>query len=252
MLSETQKTKQEEKYYLICATPRSGSSLLCEALRNTSLAGKPDEYFGPMHLKRWNEVWQKKTEKEYLDKSISYSKGENGVVGIKVMRLYWRNFISYLEKANNLAAQSEFKTINQCFPNMKYVFITRRDKVRQGISWMKFLQGSAWHWEDDEPQIIENLEYKPGMIKDFITQTAIHETTWFEFFRRNNIEPFLVVYEDFVNAYEETAKEILKFLDISFDEDLVFGQRRFKKQADELTEEWVQQFLKEHENTEMM
>ncbi|TFG73034.1 MAG: hypothetical protein E4H27_01520 [Anaerolineales bacterium] len=29
----------------MCATPRSGSSLLCESLRNTGLAGKPDPYF---------------------------------------------------------------------------------------------------------------------------------------------------------------------------------------------------------------
>src|SRR5690242_19491713 len=31
--------------YLICATPRSGSTLLCEALINTDLAGRPEEYF---------------------------------------------------------------------------------------------------------------------------------------------------------------------------------------------------------------
>ena len=31
--------------YLICATPRSGSTLLCEALTNTGVAGNPKEYF---------------------------------------------------------------------------------------------------------------------------------------------------------------------------------------------------------------
>ena len=31
--------------FLICSTPRSGSTLLCEALRNTGLAGRPEEYF---------------------------------------------------------------------------------------------------------------------------------------------------------------------------------------------------------------
>src|SRR5436190_15977397 len=31
--------------YLICATPRSGSTLLCEALTNTGVAGFPKEYF---------------------------------------------------------------------------------------------------------------------------------------------------------------------------------------------------------------
>jgi len=31
--------------YLICATHRTGSTLLCEALTNTGLAGHPDEFF---------------------------------------------------------------------------------------------------------------------------------------------------------------------------------------------------------------
>ena len=31
--------------YLVCATQRSGSTLLCELLRATEVAGVPDEYF---------------------------------------------------------------------------------------------------------------------------------------------------------------------------------------------------------------
>ena len=53
--------------YMICATPRSGSTLLCEALRNTGLAGYPDEYFGPMHVARWTEKWQTRSDQEYLE-----------------------------------------------------------------------------------------------------------------------------------------------------------------------------------------
>jgi len=31
--------------YLVCSTPRSGSTLLCELLKSTGVAGRPDEYF---------------------------------------------------------------------------------------------------------------------------------------------------------------------------------------------------------------
>jgi trehalose 2-sulfotransferase len=31
--------------YLVCATPRSGSTLLCEMLRDSGLAGEPLEHF---------------------------------------------------------------------------------------------------------------------------------------------------------------------------------------------------------------
>ncbi|MCA9930706.1 MAG: hypothetical protein KC419_19610, partial [Anaerolineales bacterium] len=72
--------------YMICATPRSGSTLLCEALRNTGLAGNPDEYFGPMHVARWTEKWQTQSEKEYFARVLVHGSGENGVWGVKVMR----------------------------------------------------------------------------------------------------------------------------------------------------------------------
>src|SRR2546423_4369603 len=38
-------TMQPHTSYLICATPRSGSTLLCEALTNTGIAGRPEEFF---------------------------------------------------------------------------------------------------------------------------------------------------------------------------------------------------------------
>ena len=38
-------TVRPEISYLICATPRSGSTFLCEALDNTGIAGHPAEHF---------------------------------------------------------------------------------------------------------------------------------------------------------------------------------------------------------------
>ena len=31
--------------YFVCATPRSGSTLLCKSLAETGVAGRPEEYF---------------------------------------------------------------------------------------------------------------------------------------------------------------------------------------------------------------
>jgi trehalose 2-sulfotransferase len=242
----------EIKSYLICATPRSGSSLLCEALRNTGLAGNPDEYFGPMHVERWNERWQTHSEIEYLEKAISYSKGATNVISMKIMRVYWRNFLGYLYLAKGSAGLTEFEILKHWFPNLHFIFITRHDKVRQGISWLKFLQGSAWHWIDGEPQKLENWEFEPDVVQDFIVQTTAHETAWLEFFRKNEIKPFTVVYEDLVSSYEETAKTILKHLRIDHPVNLKFGERQFKKQADELTDEWVERYLNTFQDTEKM
>ncbi|MBE9506501.1 MAG: hypothetical protein IMY86_00490, partial [Chloroflexi bacterium] len=47
--------------YLICATNRSGSSLLCEALKNTGIAGRPEEYFWRDDEPFWSERWSVST-----------------------------------------------------------------------------------------------------------------------------------------------------------------------------------------------
>ena len=36
---------QPDRSYLVCATPRSGSTLVCHALEETGVAGRPEEYF---------------------------------------------------------------------------------------------------------------------------------------------------------------------------------------------------------------
>src|SRR5688572_4396682 len=227
-MSKKQKVERPTISYFICATPRSGSTLLCEALRNTGLAGNPDEYFGPMHVKRWDDAWETKSKSEFLEKVIEQARGENGVLGIKVMRVYWQNVIEFLREAMKLSECSEHELLHQCFPDLRYVWITRRDKVRQGISWLKFLQGTAWSWEDEKPQKMEMLEFKPDVIREFILQTAAHETAWQEYFRKNKIQPYIVVYEDFVGAYESTAKKIIDYLGIPHDEEIVFAERHLR------------------------
>jgi LPS sulfotransferase NodH len=124
--------------------------------------------------------------------------------------------------------------------------------VRQAISWLKFVQGTAWYWEEEEPQRLDGLEYRPEVIGDFIVQTAVHETAWLEFFRKTDIQPYTVVYEDFVDAYEETAKGILDHLGIPYPTKLLFGPRRMKRQADALTDKWVRMYLESNKDLEEM
>jgi trehalose 2-sulfotransferase len=229
--------------YFICATPRSGSTLLCEALRNTGLAGNPDEYFGSMHVDRWRITWNIDSDQLYIQKVLQYGSGWNGVWGAKLMRLYWQEFVSQLQAVSDAANLSEIELLDKFFPERKYIFITRRNKVRQAVSWLKFIQGTAWYWEQKEPQKLDTLEYKPDVIDAFLQQTAKHESAWLEFFAQTETELFIVVYEDFVKAYEETAVAILDYLGVDYPHPLTFAERKMQKQADTLSDEWVQKYL---------
>ena len=64
--------------YLVCATPRSGSTLVCHALEETGVAGRPEEYFEALR-----HSGRPRRPEEYFvgveDPSIRDHLGERGV-----------------------------------------------------------------------------------------------------------------------------------------------------------------------------
>ena len=70
--------------YIVCALPRSGSSLLCDILAATELAGAPTEYFDDnqrtVFARHWNVA---RDAREYLDAMIARKTSPNGVFGLK-------------------------------------------------------------------------------------------------------------------------------------------------------------------------
>lgn len=234
--------------YLICAPPRSGSYLLCEALTNTGLAGRPTEFFalGPEHdlLTYWGL-----TEKEYdqyLANVLHLGTTPNGVFGAK---LIWLTFPIALTKFRMLpgcAELSEAKLLSTVFPNLQYLSITRRDKVRQAISYAKAIQTSEWVRLKDRPTwSAREPVFDPCLIDRLLQEIEREEQDMQRFFTHNGIQPFPVVYEELVMAYEATARAILQYLEIPFTEPLSFGERHIARQADAQTEEWLQRY-REH------
>jgi LPS sulfotransferase NodH len=53
------------------------------------------------------------------------------------------------------------------------------------------------------------------------------------------VEPFRIVYEKFVEAYEENVLGLLNSLEIPIPEGFTVEEPKMKRQADELSEEWV-------------
>ena len=91
-----------------------------------------------------------------------------------------------------------------------------------------------------------------GLWTGCLTQTAVHETAWLDLFQKLAIQPHIVVYEDLVDQYEQTAEGVLDYLGVPYQKPLAFGPRRMKRQADALTEEWVQKVLLIRRDAETM
>ena len=230
---------------MICGTPRCGSTFLCEALRNTGIAGLPDEYFFWDFEPRYYREWGVSCYEEYLNRAIQLSTTSNGVLGLKIMMIYFHDVVN---KLRNLPAYENREItapelMASVFPNLHYVWSTRRNKVRQAVSWWIAHQSGIWIWDGEEkPGPSKEPEFNFKAIDYLVQLIVMHEAAWQEYFSDCNTTPFVVIYEDFVKSYEETALQILSFLNISIPSDVVFGRKVMKKQATAISERLVQQY----------
>lgn len=99
----------------------------------------------------------------------------------------------------------------------KFIFLTRRDKLRQAISYYiaestgifhADQQGWAQDFDIDAPQL------SPARVLRHLADILEEERSWTDFFRRSG-KPFLhVEYEDLVSDYTETCSRIIGFLGV--------------------------------------
>jgi LPS sulfotransferase NodH len=126
---------------------------------------------------------------------------------------------------------------------LHYIWITRRDKVRQAVSFEKAIQTNMWAMIDESPLFTGELHFEAAHIEALMHVIEEHEAGWQHYFAANGITPFTVIYEELIAAYEQTAMQILHELSIPVPQSLQFAPRRMRQQADALSEEWVQRYL---------
>lgn len=252
---------QPHTSYIIFATQRSGSTLLCEALRNTQVAGNPAEFFTQSIVSRLSQQWELPADERaaYLQKVHEIGTTPNGVFGFKLIWPYFGYCLDVLRQIEGNERLSDDDLLKSAFPAYHAVMITRRDKVRQAISFWRALHTKKWQQVHPLYELTEKL-YRAATQRP--EPTSGSEPTAFDFqevekcldvimdnekemqsyFASHDIHPFTVVYEDFVDAYEETALQLLDYLHIPVPQNLSFVARRLIKQANDQTEDWVRQY----------
>ncbi len=273
--------------YLICATPRSGSTLLCHALDDTGIAGHPAEHFEVLletghprqprdYFQRSNdpEVWALLDDPEFRDVLGEYGgryarhpversgpswrppgfeglveealrKGttENGVLGTKIMWSYFRDFVRLARRTPDLEGVPPCDVPAAVLPNLRrFVWIWRRDTTRQAVSLWKALQTQQWRRDTDDLLAAKGLRFSFPAINHLKLRIDEHNAAWQAFFDGCGAEPLKVVYEDLVWDYEGTVHRLLDGLGVPTPEGFAVEEPKMRRQADELSEEWVRMY----------
>lgn len=106
--------------------------------------------------------------------------------------------------------------LEEAFGEIKYIWLTRRNKVRQALSRWKAMHTSQWHKFKDQQQkstLDTRLPTREELNKH-ISQLCIDDAYWEEFFTKNGITPLSLVYEDFVRNPEQVILRVLNYLEV--------------------------------------
>jgi LPS sulfotransferase NodH len=270
-----------KRCYLICATPRSGTTLLCETLEATGVAGVPREYFEELKetgISRrpreyfWGlrspEVIRLLPAESQLDgeseRSSSWSRDNyaahfnaalrdgttpNGVFGAKLMWSYFPDFLELMRGIPRFAGMGYGSLLNAAFPELDYVFVSRSDKVRQAVSLWRALQ--TWVWRSasgapaEEPLPQRQIVYSFDAIGHLLDQLRRHEDAWRGFFFRIGRRPLAINYEELASDPEAAVARVLDALGVPPEHAAAPTPRAIGRQSDEISETWVQSYLED-------
>jgi trehalose 2-sulfotransferase len=220
--------------YAVCAVPRSGSSLLCELLFSTGQAGAPGEYFDHALMNQFRRRWNTESFDEYLDALVARKTGANGVFGFKA------HFFQLDESFRG-------SMLDEAFPGLRCVYITRDDRLRQAISWARALQTNKWA-SDHAVREPHAEVFRRNQIDRLMTGIAEREQRWESFFAESGTQPLRVTYEELLAAPQQTVAAVLGHIGVTDAHRHPAGAPTLRRQADELTERWVRRYLDETAN----
>ena len=137
-------TRPDFDSYLICATPRSGSTLLCGLLESSGVAGHPASYFNRDGLNGYADDWgiarprDGQIDEAFVRAALTAGKTSNGVFGGRIMAETLPELISGLAAAASRPAVTDVDLLSAQLGRLRFVHLRRRDVVAQAVSWAKY------------------------------------------------------------------------------------------------------------------
>lgn len=243
--------------YVICTSPRSGSTLLCNLLTQSGVAGQPNSHFHRPSIDAWLESFNltrdaEKPEREILAEifqhAIERGTGGTGLFGLRMQR---HSFDFFSEKLAVLhpGLPNDIDRFQAAFGRTLFIYLKRDDKVEQAISHVKAEQTGLWHVAPDGTEIERNAPPSEPVYDAEAIQARLDEATdldrrWENWFAAEGIEPLRISYQQLSGNPQAALRRVLERLGL--DGEVATGvEPGVAKLADEISDQWAARFQSE-------
>ncbi|WP_305783313.1 Stf0 family sulfotransferase [Symbioplanes lichenis] len=230
--------------YFVCATPRTGSSLLLGLLDSTGVCGRPQSYFRAPDEALWADRWQLTRPYRYPDfvrAARAAGSTPNGVFGAKLM---WGTVGEVVDRLGD-----DLAVVAGEFGRTGFVYLKRHDVLAQAVSWLRAEQTATWfvggHGEisGNDGGTGREPTFDADAIRRFVDTIEEHNAAWERWFAACGIRPHRVTYEDLEQDMVAVTRGIVDFLGVGGPAAAIVARHR--RQADELNRRWIARYRRE-------
>jgi len=267
-LPERLRAVRPRRAYVVCATPRSGSTLLCELLVDAGIAGRPAEHVEQLRLAgrpiEPREYFADAEDRSMLDllpasapprphggpieerlaATIAAASTPNGVFGTKVMWAYMADLQERLAELPDFGALGDAERLARLLGDVRFVHVHREDHVAQAISMWRAVQTRAWRAETDDA--CEPV-YSFAAIEHLAHRLERHAAAWERWFEHQGVSPLRIGYGELAEAPGAALHRTLELIGV---DDALAGEPpapSMRRQAGEPSREWADRYLREEE-----
>lgn len=250
--------------YIISCTPRCGSHLLADGLMSTRVCGRPVERFPrfdqedvPIKVEQRDALvteappessYDTARDAQYVREILQRGTTPNGVFGINIHWFQMNDAVRRIGSYLNTKKLPPHEALSAAFPNLSYVWLRRRDKVAQAVSWYKAIQTGHYiklRDSEDKSSQLEKVEFSYGKIREYWSALRSFDNGWDYFFKTNEIKPHIIYYEDICTDYTLSVLSVLDHLKLARS-GVVVQLSKYEKAANQQSNEWIQKFKEIH------
>lgn len=215
-------------FYVICSTPRCGSTYLAREMWRTGCLGAPHEYFNYYNVMlQMSARLGARNMTDYTDRLLRARTGPNGIFGMKLHLNHFRFLYEFSEQYGR-------------FTPIKFIWMNRTGLVEQAVSHVIAKQTGVWTAAQDE---VGKVEYKHSSIERSVRVIKNMQAVWARFFKKTGAKPYRVNYEDFCSRPSEIIGEIADFLGVELSPGSRIGDLPpVEHQSDDTKAEWAARF----------